>query len=258
MRPFAEFSAQPFKVMFTDIDGTLTQDGRLPASSYTALWTLHGMGIHVVPVTGRPAGWCDLIARFWPVHGVIGENGGLAYRYDGQRMHRFEQISRAERMQFRGALKKIAKEVRQKIPGARIAADQFCRRFDLAIDFAEDVRALPQKEVQKIKKIFLKHGAHAKVSNIHVNGWFGDYDKLSACKRYCREWLGWDLADHLEDVAFVGDSPNDESMFEFFKWSFAVANVKEFLPQMKHHPRFVTERREADGFLELTMRLIRS
>jgi HAD superfamily hydrolase (TIGR01484 family) len=257
MRPLAEFRSRKIKVLFTDIDGTLTDAGRLPDSSYTSLWHLSRNGVQVVPVTGRPAGWCDMIARLWPVHGVIGENGGLVYRYDGKRMHRFEQISKEERRKSREGFKKIAAEVRQRVPGARIAADQFARRFDLAIDFAEDVAPLPDKQIQLIKSIFEKHGAHAKVSNIHVNGWYGDYDKLSTCKWYCKKWLGFELEDNLDAVAFVGDSPNDEPMFAFFKWSFAVANVKDFLPQMKHHPAFVTKAPEAAGFSELARILIK-
>ncbi len=257
MRPISEFKAHGIKVLFTDIDGTLTDKGRLPDTSYSSLWQLHRAGVQVVPVTGRPAGWCDLIARLWPVHGVIGENGGLIYRYDGKRMHRLDQISKAERKAARGKLKKIAAEVREKVPGSRIAADQFSRRFDLAIDFAEDVSPLPDAAIQLIKKIFERHGAHAKISNIHVNGWFGDFDKLSTCKIYCKKWLGFDLSKNLDTVAFIGDSPNDEPMFKFFKHSFAVANVRDFLPQMKSHPAYVTALAEADGFAELAGKLLR-
>ena len=67
---------------FTDIDDTLTSGGLLPPESFEALWMLHESGIRVVPVTGRPAGWCDHIARMWPVSGVVGENGSFFFRYD--------------------------------------------------------------------------------------------------------------------------------------------------------------------------------
>lgn len=255
MNPLKHFKSRPFKILFTDIDGTLTEGGRLPSSSYAALWELANQGTQVVPVTGRPAGWCDLIARFWPVHGVIGENGALVYRYDGRRMHRHELQTSSQRKDQRSKFKQIVAAVRTEVPGARVAADQFCRRFDLAIDFAEDVSPLPPTQIQKIKKIFVDHGAQAKVSNIHVNGWYGDYDKLSTCQWYCRQWFKWELADHLDEVAFVGDSPNDEPMFAYFKWSFAVANVRAFIEQMKAHPRYVTEAPEAAGFAELVEKL---
>ncbi|MGE0762659.1 MAG: HAD family hydrolase [Bdellovibrionales bacterium] len=257
MTSLRDFQPELIEIIFTDIDGTLTLDGRLPESSYQALWRLHHAGKKVIPVTGRPAGWCDLIARFWPVHGVVGENGGLLYRYDGKKMRRHEFISTQERRGHRESLKKIAREVRNQVPKARIAADQFSRRFDLAIDFAEDVQpALTMHEIQLIKTIFEKHGAHAKISNIHVNGWFGDYDKLSACKWYCREWLNLDLGKNQSKVAYVGDSPNDEPMFAFFKNSFAVANVREFLPQMKYHPAYITKAKEGLGFVELIKQIV--
>jgi HAD superfamily hydrolase (TIGR01484 family) len=258
MQALHDFKGGTTKVLFTDIDGTITENGRLPMSSYAALCRLRDAGIQLIPVTGRPAGWCDLIARLWPVHGVIGENGALAYRYDGTRMQRHEFLSRQSRQATREKLKQIAMEVRKKVPGSRIAADQFCRRFDLAIDFAEDVKPLPAAQIQAIKNIFIHFGAHAKVSNIHVNGWFGKFDKLTTCQWYCQNWLGFTLEDQLDEVAFVGDSPNDEPMFGFFKNSFAVANVKKFLPQMKSHPTYIATQAEAAGFCEITEQIIGS
>src|SRR4051812_49397374 len=76
--------------VFTDIDDTITTDGHLPAAAYAALERLHAAGLAVVPITGRPAGWCDMIARFWPVNGVVGENGAFTFRYDrdAKKMHR--------------------------------------------------------------------------------------------------------------------------------------------------------------------------
>ena len=78
MKPLSEFPQQELqavRAVLTDIDDTLTDEGRLPACSYQAMEDLRNAGILVVPVTGRPAGWCDLIARQWPVDGVVGENG---------------------------------------------------------------------------------------------------------------------------------------------------------------------------------------
>lgn len=255
-RDLRDFKPGQIEIIFTDIDGTLTTHGQIGGETYQALWRLHQAGKKIIPVTGRPAGWCDAIARLWPVHGVIGENGGLVYRYDGRKMNRHEFITRQERRAHRDGFKAIAQDVRAQVPKARISADQFCRRFDLAIDFAEDVAPLPEKDVLRIKKIFEKHGAVAKVSNIHVNGWFGKYDKLTACQWYCENHLDINLQDHQNRVAFVGDSPNDEPMFGFFKNSFAVANVKVFLDQMKDHPAYITQASEGAGFVELAERLL--
>ena len=258
MTSWRNLKPEKIEIIFTDIDGTLTTDGRISSEVYQALWQLNQAGKKIIPVTGRPAGWCDAIARLWPVHGVIGENGGLVYRYDGRKMKRHEFISPKVRREYRLKLKTIAQEVRQQIPAARISADQFCRRFDLAIDFAEDISPpLPEKDIQRIKSIFEKYGATAKISNIHVNGWFGDYDKLSACLWYCKKHLDFNLNEHQHRVAFVGDSPNDEPMFGFFKNSFAVANVKDFLKQMKSHPTYIATATEGAGFVELARRLLR-
>src|SRR5438094_1186117 len=87
MRPLAEFPAASraaIRFVLLDIDDTLTTDGRLTAAAYAALEDLSRHGLRVIPVTGRPAGWCDLIARFWPIDAVIGENGAFYFRYDHQ------------------------------------------------------------------------------------------------------------------------------------------------------------------------------
>lgn len=256
MQPLIQFSHNQVDTLFVDIDGTLTEHGQISARVYDRLWQLKGHGIQVIPVTGRPAGWCDLIARFWPVDGVIGENGGLYYRLTQGKMLRREWLSKEERQGSRKKLKDILKEVKQKLPHLKLAADQFSRRFDLAIDFAEDVGPFPLSDAIEVQKIFERHGAHAKISNIHVNGWFGDFDKLKMCERYCREQLGFDLNQNFDRCAFVGDSANDEPMFKAFKWSFAVANILQFKDQLKSLPQFVSQKSEGEGFCQIADRLI--
>src|ERR1700730_1371174 len=85
IRPLTVFHAAlraAIRFVLLDIDDTLTTEGRLTASAYGALENLSRRGLRVIPVTGRPAGGCDLIARFWPVDAVIGENGAFYFRYD--------------------------------------------------------------------------------------------------------------------------------------------------------------------------------
>ncbi len=254
LKRHCEFKGK-IKILFTDIDGTLTLDGPIPAESYQALWRLHQAGIAVIPVTGRPAGWCDLICRFWPVRGVIGENGAFYFMLkDGKTLRHFA-FSPQEQEHSRARLKEIETEILTEVPQAAVSPDQFSRMMDLAIDFCEDIPHLPMNEVLKIKAIFERHGATAKISNIHVNGWFGDYDKLSMCKTLLsQEFPGL----QLKDCAFVGDSPNDEPMFEAFENSFAVANIQDFVDQIKFLPRYVTKSREGLGFVELTDQLLKA
>jgi HAD superfamily hydrolase (TIGR01484 family) len=245
------------KFLFTDIDDTLTDEGQLQATAYDALWKLSSAGIHVVPVTGRPAGWCEMIARMWPVQGVIGENGAFYFRYKNQKMDRYFATDESTRLSNQKKLEDIREEVLKKIPGAAIASDQFCRLFDLAIDFCEDVPALNQSEINKIVDIFHEFGAQAKVSSIHVNGWFGNYDKLTMVLQYLkREWsIEPEQAKLI--AGFSGDSPNDEPMFAYFPHSFGVANIMNFIKDLKSPPMYVANKRGGDGFVEIAEQIIK-
>lgn len=258
MKSLLEFNSDQIRVVLTDIDGTLTQNGCLPAHSYDSLWKLSQSGRHVIPVTGRPAGWCELIARLWPVHGVVGENGALYFRLSDGKMRRWFAREKSLRAQDRLKLREIRKQVLTKVPGCAIASDQFSRLFDLAVDFSEDVKPLSQEKIQTIVKIFEDCGATAKVSNIHVNGWFGEYDKLSTCQAYLKKEFGYNEKQMKEHCIFVGDSPNDEPMFQFFPNSFAVANITEFLPQLKHKPAYLAQGEEGLGFCEVAERVLKS
>lgn len=256
LRPHAEATVA---ALFTDLDDTLTTDGRLPARAYRALERLHEASIPVVIVTGRPAGWCDLLARLWPVAGVVGENGALAYRYDPatRRMERRYAQSEAERAEGRRRLEDVRGTVAREVPGSAVAADQPFRMFDLAIDFAEDVGPLPREDVDRIRDVFAQHGAQAKVSSIHVNGWFGTFDKLTMILAAAEAWWGWKGA-LSPDAIYVGDSPNDEPAFEAFPRSVGVANVRAFADRMLHPPTFVTEGEGGAGFAELVDHLLGS
>jgi HAD superfamily hydrolase (TIGR01484 family) len=245
-------------VVLTDIDDTLTEHGRLPPLAYTAMAELQAAGLAVIPVTGRPAGWCDLIARQWPVAGVVGENGAFYFRYDDERreMTRHHAKSAVERAADRVKLLRISEEVLAEVPGARVAADQAFREADLAIDFCEDVPALPPGDIARILAVFSRHGAAAKVSSIHVNGWFGSYDKLSMSRTFLADALALDIDRTPERVVFVGDSPNDAPMFAFFPNAVGVANVLDFGTGLETPPRWITRQRSARGFREVADALL--
>ena len=259
MKKLNELQTTGISILFTDIDDTMTNEGTLPANSYEAIWRLHENGIQIIPVTGRPAGWCEMIARLWPVSGVIGENGGFYFAYDRskKKMQRHFAASESQRLDNRKKLKKIESEVLQSVPKTAVASDQFCRLMDLAIDFCEDVEPLTESDIEKIVQIFEKHGATAKISSIHVNGWFGSYDKLSMCKFFLQEELGIAWKDRDKHCAFIGDSPNDEPLFAGFANSVAVTNIQPFLAKLSHPPKFITKRSSSDGFCELADHLLR-
>ena len=220
--------------VLTDVDETVSTEGRLTADAYAALEALKTAGFRVIPVTGRPAGWCDHIARFWPVDAVVGENGAFWMWHDakaGRLRTRFVQTE-AERAQGRRRLDAVRADVLKEVPGCAIASDQPYRLADLAVDFCEDVPALPRHDVERIVAIFERHGAHAKVSSIHVNGWFGDYDKLTTSRLMMGELFGVELEAERAAYVFAGDSPNDSPMFGFFPNAVGVANVRDFAAGM--------------------------
>lgn len=239
--------------VLTDIDDTLTTDGRLTAHAYAALEAMAESGMRVVPLTGRPAGWCDMIARFWPVAGVVGENGAFAFSYDhaAREMFRVYETPDADRLKNHARLHDIAAVILREVPGSAIAADQPYRIADMAIDFREDVAPLGPEAVRRIVEIFEQHGATAKVSSIHVNAWFGHYDKLSMTRRFLAERFDLDIMRDRKGLLFVGDSPNDEPMFAAVPLSVGVANVRGFLGAMRARPRYITHGRGGDGFAEL-------
>jgi HAD superfamily hydrolase (TIGR01484 family) len=236
-----------------DIDDTLSTEGRVTAEAYGAMERLHQAGLLVIPVTGRPAGWCDYIARMWPVDGVVGENGAFYFRYDktAHKMRRYFVNDAATRANYRTRLAQIGLEIIKAVPGSSIAADQQYRETDLAIDFCEDVPPLPQSAIDEIAVRMEKHGLTAKISSIHVNGWFGRYDKLSMTKTLMREAFGVDLDAARDHYVFVGDSPNDAPMFGYFPHAVGVANILDFGARVDPLPAFISQQRCGAGFAEV-------
>ncbi len=246
------------KVVLCDIDDTLTWQGKLPAVAYAALENLQAVGLIVVPITGRPAGWSDHIARMWPVDGVVGENGAFYFYYDqaNHKMVRKYWRNAQQRLDDRVRLGRIGERVLKEVPGAAIAADQGYRESDLAIDFCEDVEPLSMSQVERIVDIFKAENAVAKISSIHVNGWYGEYDKLSMTRKMLKDIFNIDIDADPATIAFVGDSPNDAPMFDFFPNAVGVSNVRDFADSLESLPAWVTEKPGGAGFTEFADALI--
>jgi HAD superfamily hydrolase (TIGR01484 family) len=244
--------------VFADIDDTLTTDGKLTAEAYTAMSALHAAGLLVVPITGRPAGWCDHIARMWPVDAVVGENGAFYFCHDraARKLVRRFRDDDATRAANRARLAAVRDRILAEVPGTALASDQLYREADLAIDWCEDVPPLADDAVDRIVAIMRASGMTAKVSSIHVNGWFGAYDKLGMTKTLMHERFGVDLDASRDRYAFVGDSPNDAPMFAYFPLSVGVANVRRFAGRLEHAPAYVTAAESGTGFAELAARLL--
>lgn len=243
------------KGVFSDIDDTLTHKGKLTEDAYSALWKLRRAGLRVIPITGRPAGWVDHLARMWPVDAVIGENGAFYFHLDasqgrdGKLVQRFVQ-DKATREANRKRLWEVLASLRKSMPGLEVASDQGYREIDIAIDFCEDVARLPESDIDRIVDAFVQAGAQAKVSSIHVNAWFGQHDKFSCCSLLLQELYGENFAAEKDRYLYFGDSPNDEPLFREFPHTVGVANVREFLPRMKSHPTYITRKEGGHGFAE--------
>lgn len=259
-QPLAELDAVPaLDGILCDIDDTLTWEGRLVPEALAMLARARAAGLEVVPVTGRPAGWVDHIARMWPVDGCVGENGGLWF-WMGQdasgqlKLQRRFQQDAATRAANKARLAELAQVILARVPGTALASDQAYRELDLAVDFCEDVPALDDAAIDEIVAAFEEAGATCKVSSIHVNGWFGSFDKLAGFRAFHRERWGGEV--DLTRWAFFGDSANDEPMFAAFPLSVGVANVAEFLPRMARHPAWITEAPGGHGFVEAMERIL--
>ena len=239
-----------------DIDDTLSTQGKLTDSAYSSLWALKRAGFAVVPVTGRPAGWCDHFARFWPVDAIVGENGGFSFFMEKGVRHRLN--TPGARSDAKGLLAALGAKIRARFPQATWASDQPYRDYDLAIDICEDVPPWTVEDVQALLELCHAEGAHAKLSSIHVNAWFGDYDKRKGMEAWLNHGApglngpvpAWD------EWLFIGDSPNDEPMFAAFRFSVGVANLARYLPTLTHPPRWLTSQESGAGFSEMAKYLI--
>ena len=257
MQPLAELrDAGRMRGLLFDIDETLTTEGKLTAAAYTALERLQRAGRLVVPITGRPAGWCDHIARMWPVDAVVGENGAFYFCFlDGKIKKRFQDDA-AVRSANRNRLQAIGARILAQVPGCALASDQPYRETDLAIDYCEDVPPLPLEAAERIAALMRAEGLTAKVSSIHVNGWFGAYDKLAMCRMLFAELFRISPQLLAQEYVFAGDSPNDAPMFAHFAHSVGVANVARFAGKLEAEPKFVTRGAAGAGFAELAAHLL--
>ena len=247
------------KFILTDIDDTLTTEGRLKSDAYEAMERLSNKGYKVIPVTGRCAGWCDHIARMWPVDGVVGENGAFFFSYDhvNKKMNNLYSQTEEERRENFKLLHEIKDTILRSVSGTAVASDQDYRVTDLAIDFAEDVPKLSNDTINEIVDIAENNGATAKVSSIHVNCWIGEHNKLSTSLKILKESFGLNDAEIQSKTLFIGDSPNDSMMFVFFNNSIGVANVVDMMQIIDSPPKYITSKYSGEGFVELADLLLK-
>lgn len=240
--------------VLTDIDDTLTTDGAITPDALQALRDLRAAGLDVIPVTGRPVGWSVPFAQSWPVNAIVAENGAVALVDTGTRkIYQQDATTRAANYQ---RLQAVAQRVLREVPGTVLAQDSPERETDIAIDHSEFTH-LPQEAIEHAVDIMQAEGLNATVSSIHINGWIGSHDKLAGARWIVRELLKRDLDAEMGRWVYVGDSTNDQRMFQHFPHSVGVANIRRFASQLQHKPRYITQGERGAGFAELAQALLR-
>lgn len=242
--------------VLTDIDDTLTTAGAITAEALSALAALRAAGIHVIAVTGRPAGWSAPFALAWPLDAIVAENGAVTLRRnpEGVLDKRYDQDAAVRARHF-DRMQAVLTRIEAEVPEARRARDSAGRECDIAIDHSEFAH-LPKNAIAQCVAIMRAAGMRASVSSIHINGWYGDHDKWTGACWAVREVLGGDLAADLDRWAYVGDSTNDEAMFRRFRHSIGVANIARFADQLEYAPRYVTRSERGAGFAEVARSLV--
>ena len=254
--------------VFTDIDDTLTTDGAITPEALHALAALRAAGLHVIAITGRPVGWSEPFAASWPVDAIVAENGAVA-------LIPSDEIGAPGLVSKRKALSKIYQQdvptrranfahmqqvlarVERETPGATRATDSAGRETDIAIDHSEFTQ-LNAAQIAAVVALMRSEGMHATVSSIHINGWFGVHNKLEGARWIVRELWGRNLDAEMDRWAYVGDSTNDQLMFQAFANSVGVANVQRFVPELAHLPRYITRAERGAGFAEVAQVILNS
>ncbi len=250
--------------VFTDIDDTLTTEGAITSDALQALADLNAAGLLVIPITGRPIGWCEPFMAAgqgvaWPVDAMVAENGAVAFvqsqNPQQQPLTKLYQQSSDTRRANQTRMRDIAALVAAEVPGVALSSDSAGRETDIAFDYAEFAQHSPET-VQRVLSVLQRAGMQTTVSSIHIHGCFGDFNKWQGACWIVRELLGRDLAQELDRWVFVGDSGNDQAMFQHFPHSVGVANIARFVPQLTHLPRYVTQGERGAGFAEVARAIL--
>ena len=268
MRPLREWPVADRRQIigvFTDIDDTLTTEGAVPASTVVALGALKAAGLHVIPITGRPVGWSEPFAATWPVDAIVAENGAVALIFHNKNtafvntdkhslLSKIYQQDAATRASNCAHMQAVAARIVREVPGATVSQDSVGRETDIAIDHSEFTH-LPPDKIAQVVQIMQSEGMNATISSIHINGWYGDHNKLAGARWIVRALFGRDLSLEMDRWAYVGDSTNDQLMFEAFAHSVGVANIRRFESELTHLPRYITPSERGQGFEEFAQAL---
>jgi len=225
------------KIIFSDFDGTLTNNGKLGAVFFDLLNIIEKNHSELVIVSGRSLSWGHFFLTHFPLKQVIMEGGGviISKSRDGKIIEE-NLVSDKEISE----LEEITKKLVETIPSCIMSADSFGRRTDRAIEFSQ----MSSEDVLLVEKFLRDHKVNFSRSNVHINFWIGDISKSNGVKHYLKHF-----APHVpaEDCIFYGDAANDESMFEFFQNTVGVSNIISILDQLTFKPKVILEGKDNSG-----------
>jgi HAD superfamily hydrolase (TIGR01484 family) len=255
-RPLSEAHAALKKITLvaSDIDGTLTSHGRLSGNIFASFHALRKAGIRVVLITGRSAGWVNGLASLLPIDGAIAENGGIFFP-PGENSPGRELIPlKGTRAEHKDALQHMFRILHKEFPHITAAPDNAYR----ITDFTFSVGGLSGSDLLRMKHLCSEKNWGFCYSNVHCHIMQKHQDKASALLNILQN--EHTLYANTLEVLTIGDSPNDESLFNtaLFPCSVGVANIRQYKTALKHHPVFVTTAEESDGFCEMATALLKA
>jgi HAD superfamily hydrolase (TIGR01484 family) len=236
------------RLIATDMDGTLTQEGKFTANLLQALEELNAAKVAVLIVTGRSAGWVSGLVSYLPVVGAIAENGGIFYQGNGECLALTPIPNLAEhRRKLAVAYQQLKLEFWQ-------LQESDDNRFRLT-DWTFDNRDLTLAQLQRLDELCSAMDWGFTYSSVQCHIKPLGQDKaiglMQVLDKYFPDY-------QTKQVLTVGDSPNDASLFnpELFPLSVGVANIWDYADQLIDQPAYVTQAAEGEGFCELVRFLL--
>ena len=254
--PLPDVWPHPTIGVLTDIDDTLTHDGHIEPEALAALHGLRAAGVPVVAITGRPVGWSAPFAQAWPVDAIVAENGSVRLQTKGILLQKHYLLDEATRAEQYAHLQRVLHLIEYNVPGARRATDSEGRETDIAIDHSE-FTFLPDDRIEQVVELMRAEGLTATVSSIHINGWLGDHNKWTGAQWAVQSLYGQDLQANATRWVYVGDSTNDQVMFQRMPVTVGVANIRRFEHLLTHRPRYITQTERGRGFAEVARAVLR-
>jgi len=238
-----------------DLDDTFLDGGVLTEGAYRALWRASRAGLRLVVVTGRPAGFGEVMARQWPVDAVVTENGAVALFRQGGTIARWQKADEATRRARRVRIAEAFSDLRQRFGEVRVSDDSHARVSDLALDIGESQHLRPEL-VARIESAARELGMRTFVSSVHLHLTLDPFDKATGTVAFLRDHFGDDPSWARHHYAYLGDSSNDGACFFAFTMSFGVANIKPSLPRLSVPPSYVASLPRGAGFAEIVDRIL--